>query len=185
MNFLYGVLVITIAILALKTITKTVASLWRCLSALIRTGRRRRAMKDGVTAPPTEERAPHSAPDWQALSRELRQAILARGVRVSSQTRKLCHLDQAIEIEKREIELARLKAEKSQIKARHKSVRSAAQYDRKRHGSAPSAVPIAQLQAMREATRVNCDTSHKVTSGTADLSLSKRQTANRSSSLHH
>jgi len=153
MNFLYGVLVIAIVILALKTITKTVASLWRWFRPLMRTGRRRCTMKDGVTAPPAEERALHSAPDWQALSRELRQSILARGVRASGQSQKLAQLDEAIEIEKREIELARLRAEKSQLKGRQKSVLTTAQSNRKGHGANPSPVPVAQLKAMREATR--------------------------------
>ena len=170
MNFVYGVLVIAIAILALKTITKTVASLWRWLRPLIRTGLRRCTMKDGVAASSTEERAPHSAPDWPVLSRELRQAILARGVRASSQTRKLCQLDEAIENEKREIELARLRAEKSQLKARHKSVCSAARSARQGHGAGQSIVPIAQLNAMREATRAG---------------QSKQSTVSPLSSVHH
>ena len=156
MNFLYGVLVIAIAIFALKTVMKTAAVLWRWVGLLNRIGWRRRGMWDRSITIRTEKRALHpgyAVPDWQALSRELYQAILARGVRASSQARKLDQLDEAIEIAKREIELARLRAEKSQLKVRHKAVRSTAQCDRKRHGATQSVVPIAQLKAMREATR--------------------------------
>jgi len=189
MNFFFGLLVIAIAILTLRTVMKAAGAILHRLGGLRSVFRKRRTMRyrsipfrtgPQVINPTNHERA------WEALSSELRKEILARGVRASSQSRKVSQLDEAIEIEKREIELARLKAEKSQIKARHKSVRSTVQSDRKRQGAAPSVVPIAQLQAMREATRIGRSLPHKLSaSGTVDVDLSKRQAANPQSSLHH
>ena len=153
MNFFMGITVMALAILALKAAMKAVAAFWRWAGRLTRIGRKRRTLRYRSTPFRTEARVIHPAPDWEALSREFRKEILARGVRASSQTRKLAQLDEAIEIEKREIELARLKVEKSQLKARHKSVHSTAKNDRKGQGDVSSVVPVAQLKAMREATR--------------------------------
>ena len=173
MNFLYGVLVIAIVILALRTVMKTAAALSRWFGLLFWLGRRQHKTRDRFLHPSVEVQPlpPGSAaPDWSALSRELRQSILVRGVRASSQTRRRDQLDEAIEIEKREIELARLRAEKSQLKAWHKSVRSAARSARQGHGADLPIVPIAQLKAMREATRAG---------------QSKQPTATPLSPLHH
>lgn len=153
MNFLYGVLLIAIVILALKTVMKTAAALSRWFGLLIGIGRRRNKRRDQSLLSAVAVRPLHSgfdATDWTALSRELRQAILARGVLVS---RKLDRLDEAIEIEKREIELARLKAEKSHLKARHKSARSNVPSAKLGHGAGRPVIPIEQLKAMREAAR--------------------------------
>lgn len=120
MNFFLGVLVIVLAILALKTMMKAAAVLWRWAARFNRICRKHRTMWSRSIPLRTEARVIHSVnppQNWEALSREFRKAILTRGVRASSQTRKLCQLDEAIEIEKLEIELARLKAEKLQIKA--------------------------------------------------------------------
>jgi hypothetical protein len=111
MNFILGVLVMAIAILALKTVMKAAAGLCCWAGRLIRICRKHRTMRYRSTPVRIEQRTFHPMPsdaDWQAISRELRREILGRGVRVSSQTRKLCQLDEAIEIQKREIELARL-----------------------------------------------------------------------------
>lgn len=151
MNFLYGVLVIAIVILALKAVMKTAAVFSRWLGLLIRLGRRWNKRRDQSLLSAVAVRQLHpgfDASDWTAISRELRQAILARGVRAS---RKLDRLDEAIEIEKREIELARLKAEKSQLKARHKSARSNAPSAKLGHGTGRPVIPIEQLEAMRKA----------------------------------
>ncbi len=153
MNFFYGMLVIALVILALKTVMKIAAALSRWFGLLIRIGRRRNKRRDQSLLSAVAVRPPHrvfDASDWTAISRELRQAILARGVRAS---RKLDRLDEAIEIEKREIELARLKAERSQLKARHKSARSNAPSAKQGHGTGRPVIPIEQLKAMREATR--------------------------------
>jgi len=173
MNFFMGLLVMALAILALKTAMKAVAILWRWTGRVTRIGRKRRTMRYRSIPCRTEARVTHpanQARDWEALSREFRKEILARGVRASGQTRKLAQLDEAIEIEKREIELARLKAEKSQLKARHKSVRSTTRSDRQGLETIPSVVPIAQLKAMREATRPG---------------QSKKPSAPTTSPLHH
>ncbi len=153
MNFLYGVLVIAFVIVALKTVMKTAAALSRWFGLLIRIGRRWNNRRDQSLLSGVVVRPPHpgfDTSDWTAISRELRQAILARGVRVS---RKLDRLDEAIEIEKREIELARLKAEKSQLKARYKSARSNAPSVKQAHGTCRPVIPIEQLEAMRKAAR--------------------------------
>ena len=49
MNFLYGVLVIAMVILALKTVMKTAAALSRWFGLLIRLGRRRYTRKDQLS----------------------------------------------------------------------------------------------------------------------------------------
>jgi len=155
MNFFLGVLVMAIAILALKTVISAAAVLWRWAGRSIGIGWTRRTMRYRSIPFRTEARSNHPvnpSPDWEALSREFHKEILARGVRASSQSRRLCQLDDAIEIEKRETELARLRVEKSQLKARQKAVRTTTPSDRKGPGAGQSVVPIAQLKAMREAT---------------------------------
>jgi hypothetical protein len=188
MNFLYGILTLAIAIWALSTTMKAAAGLWRCAVRLIRISRKHgRLHSSPVPVVREEPNIPvaSTAPDWQALSRDLRRNILARGVRVSGENRKLCQLDQAIEIEKREIELARLKAEKLEIRARNKFVRCTDRSDRHRRPTSPSVAPIDQIKALREATRIGSSSLSRPSSGIAATSRSKRQTSDSSIPLPH
>jgi hypothetical protein len=154
MSFFFGLLLITIAILILKTLIKTAGGILAMADRVFRHCQRNRYRRLLIDAGQPALNLPDRERDWEALSRDLRKEILARGVRASAEMRRLSQLDLAIEIEKREIELVRLKVEKAQIKARSKTDRSRPSLLKNdKNGAIRSVVPLEQLQAMRVATR--------------------------------
>lgn len=194
MSFFFGLLVIAIAILASKAVMKAAGAIWHCAGRLRSVFRKRQTIRYQSIPCRTGQPVIHLTnreSDGATLSRELRKEILTRGVRTSAEPRRLSQLDIAIEIEKREIELARLKAEKGQIKARAKTVRpdhSSVKDDRS--GATRSFVPVEQLQAMRAATRLERSSPprlqrepHPVV--VHEIEQSPRQTAHPSAPVHH
>jgi hypothetical protein len=194
MSFFLGLLVIAIAILALKTVIKTASALRRCAGGLHSLFRKRRTMQYRSIPFSTGQSVIHlpgRENDWAALSREFRQAILAQGVRASAESRRLSQLELAIEIEKREIELARLKMEKARIKARPKTVRPGhASVKDDRSGATRAVVPVDQLQTLRAATRLGPGSPQGLRREpppvmVSEVEPSRRQTADPSVPVRH
>jgi hypothetical protein len=194
MSFFLGLLVIAIAILAFRTVMKTAGALRRCAGGLHSLFRKYRTMRYRSIPFSTGQpviHLPSRENDWAALSREFRQAILARGVRATAESRRLSQLEVAIEIEKREIELARLKMEKAQIKAQSKTLRpgpASVKDDRSR--VTRSVVPVDQLQALQAATRLECGSPQGLRHEPPpevvhEVKPSRRQTADPSVPVRH
>jgi hypothetical protein len=122
MNFLFGVIFLGLAILAIKAVMsalQTVATgLWT-LATVVAERRPRPVQREEAPI----LRMPIPDRNWQQLSREVQDAIRARRPRDPG-ARRLAQLELEIEIARCEIELAKLKAEKAAIKMRTRKSRS-------------------------------------------------------------
>ncbi|GEM_PF-6762117 len=122
MNFLFGVIFLGLAILAIKAVMsalQTVATgLWT-LATVVAERRPRPVQREEAPI----LRMPIPDRNWQQLSREVQDAIRARRPRDPG-ARRLAQLELEIEIARCEIELAKLKAEKAAIKMRTRKPRS-------------------------------------------------------------
>jgi hypothetical protein len=111
MNILFGLFYLGLAIMAFKvvwiTLEAVVTGLWNLATAAAEYWRRLMPYKEApILRMPTPDR------DWQRLSREVQDATRDAGAS------RLAQLELEIQIERLEIELVRLKAEKAAIKKR-------------------------------------------------------------------
>jgi hypothetical protein len=116
MHVLFGLFYLGLAIMAFKAVWTTLKAVvtggWNLVTVVAEHWRRPMRCKEApILRMPTPDR------DWQRLSREVQDAIHARCPRDPG-ARRLAQLEIEIEIERFEIELARLTAEKAAIKKR-------------------------------------------------------------------
>jgi hypothetical protein len=133
MYFLFGLIFIGAAIASILVIGRAsmalIAVATEACRRVLRWHRARRA-KARHSLPML--RMPTPKPDWEALSRDMRQRLLERGPRASRETLLLSALDLEIAIELKQQELQRLKLETAALKAQSakpRKGRKAAQSD--------------------------------------------------------
>jgi hypothetical protein len=95
----------------------------------------------------------HPRPETNLLLPVIRQSLLARCKEDSAVLEPLLRLELAIEIERRETELARLKAAKAEIKATRSSATRRA-HSRAAASGTPTGIPEQQLAAVRAAVSI-------------------------------
>lgn len=143
-NIIFGVVFLGLSIMAFKAVwtvfRAVVTAVWSLAAALAEDRRRPKPHEEApVLRMPTPER------NWQQLSRDIQSAICARRTR-DPRAHRLEELEIEIQIELREIELARLKAEKASIKKRTRKASEDGQLDLFTADRSPTQ---AQLEAMR------------------------------------